>query len=124
MSDEHHPAEELFEQGVHLFNGREYFECHEVLEKLWNLQIDPDKQFTQGLIQIAVGLYHRQRDNKVGAEKLLKRGLQRVQPFVPLYAGLDIETFVSVVTEVLNDLQAGNAANSVGVPTLVKSKQS
>lgn len=122
MSDEHH--QELFELGVHLFNEREYFECHEVLEKLWNLQTDPDKQFTQGLIQIAVALYHRERDNKVGAEKLLKRGLQRIQPFAPKYSELDIVTFVSRVTEVLNDLQAGSAAKSVGVPTLVKSKQS
>lgn len=115
---------ELFRRGVHLFNERDYFECHEVLEKLWNLQVDPEKQFTQGLIQIAVGLYHLGRQNPVGAEKLLKRGLARVEPFAPVYSDLDINTFVSSVAEVLKDLQVGEAGRSVGFPTLVKSKKS
>jgi predicted metal-dependent hydrolase len=115
---------DLFTRGVHLFNEQEYFECHEVLEGLWNRQVDPDKQFTQGLIQIAVGLYHLGRQNPVGAEKLLKRGLARVEPFAPVYAELDIKTFVWQVAEVLNDLQAGDAHQSAGFPTLVKSKKS
>lgn len=117
-------ADELFAQGVHLFNEQEYFECHEVLEKLWNLQSGPDKQFTQGLIQIAVGLYHLGRDNQVGAHKLLTRGLARVKPFEPEYAELDIKTFVSAVSEVLNDLQAGLPHPAVGFPMLAKSKKS
>lgn len=114
----------LFTHGVQLFNEQEYFECHEVLEKLWNLQNGPDKQFTQGLIQIAVGLYHLGRQNQVGAHKLLTRGLARVEPFAPEYEELDVTTFVACVTEVLNDLQAGLPHPAVGFPALVKSKRS
>lgn len=115
---------ELFHQGVELFNDAEYFECHEVLEKLWNLQTDPDKQFTQGLIQIAVGLYHLRRDNLVGAEKLIRRGLGRVRPFEPVYAELDIITFATTTAEVLNQMQAGIGQRNITFPTLVKSSKS
>lgn len=124
MAEVKEETDKLFELGVHLFNEQEYFECHEVLEKLWNLQNGPDKQFTQGLIQIAVGLYHLRRENEVGARKLLTRGLARVEPFAPEYVDLDLKMFVTDVTEVLNDLQAGLPHPAVGFPALVKSKKS
>ena len=70
-----------FLEGVELFNRKEFFECHEILEEVWNAQEEPEKQLTQGLIQVAVGFYHALRGNKVGAIKLFTRGLPRIRPF-------------------------------------------
>lgn len=86
LSDNH-----LWLSGIELFNGGEFFECHEVLEDLWNEQLEPEKQLTQGILQIAVGYYHLGRDNRVGALKLFTRGLTRIEPFLPSYAGLDLQ---------------------------------
>jgi hypothetical protein len=47
--------------GVRLFNTREFFECHEVLEAVWTLERGPSRLFLQSLIHIAVGFYHCQR---------------------------------------------------------------
>jgi hypothetical protein len=80
-----------FWHGIDLFNEREFFECHEVLEDVWREQTDPERTLTQGIIQIAVGLYHAGRDNFVGAEKLLIRGIERVEKSLGLDVLLDVK---------------------------------
>jgi uncharacterized protein len=80
-----------FFEGIDLFNREEFFECHEVLEDVWNLQVDPEKQLTQGVIQLAVGLYHARRDNFVGAVKLITRALERIDRSVDLTMPLDLK---------------------------------
>jgi len=48
---------------------RDYFECHEVMEQLW-LEEGRDPLY-QGLLQVAVGLYHHRNGNIDGGVKLL-----------------------------------------------------
>ena len=55
--------------GVRLFNTLEFFECHEVLEAIWALELGPSRLFLQSLIHIAVGFYHCQRGNPAGASR-------------------------------------------------------
>jgi uncharacterized protein len=118
-------AEELFATGVQLFNDAEFYECHEVLEALWNRQLEPEKQFTQGVIQIAVGLYHASRGNLVGANKLLPRGLARVRPFAPEHRGLKLLPFIAHVQSVAEllshspDLKAGSGSLFYTTPKLL-----
>jgi uncharacterized protein len=84
----------LLKLGMDLFDKKEYFECHEVLEKLWLTQKEPEKQLTQGLIQIAVANYHLQNGNNLGARKLLVKGLKRLEAFRPQYSFIDVEKLV------------------------------
>ena len=35
-------SEELFWQGVELFNKRQFFDCHEIFEALWNRELEPE----------------------------------------------------------------------------------
>ncbi|MBX9686029.1 MAG: DUF309 domain-containing protein [Candidatus Obscuribacterales bacterium] len=86
-----------FMEGIALFNQREFFECHEVLEEVWKQQNGADKQVTQGIIQIAVAYYHYLRANRNGALKLLQKGLSRLQPYGPEFCGLLLGDFISAV---------------------------
>lgn len=57
------------------------FNAHEVLEAAWKSAPDDERDLWQGLAQIAVGLTHRQRQNSKGAVALLRRGIDRLQPY-------------------------------------------
>lgn len=64
---------------VHLHAGRDFFECHEILEDYWREEQNPDlKKLWHGMIQIAVALYHERRGNVSGALKVLQRALKHV----------------------------------------------
>ncbi len=67
--------------GVEQFNNRQFFDCHETLEHLWMHDQSPERELIQGIIQIAVGYYHYLRDNRIGALKLLTRGLERIKKY-------------------------------------------
>ena len=58
------------ENGIRLFNEREFFACHDVLEELWGDVQGPEKQFYQGLIQAAVALFHFENGNLGGARRM------------------------------------------------------
>ncbi|MBY0545996.1 MAG: DUF309 domain-containing protein [Candidatus Obscuribacterales bacterium] len=107
----------LWLSGIELFNAGEFFECHEVLEDLWNEQVDPEKQLTQGVLQIAVGYLHLGRDNRVGALKLLTRGLARVQPFLPSYGGFMLDNLARAAQNSIQAIKA-NADTVPGAPRI------
>jgi uncharacterized protein len=81
-------------RGIEHFNRGEYFQSHEVWEDLWRAVDDPAKTFYKGLIQAAVSIYHRQRGNRHGADKLLASSRACLQGFGAGYLGLDVEDFL------------------------------
>jgi uncharacterized protein len=110
--------DELFAEGLDLFNAQRFYDCHEALEALWNRQQEPEKQFTQGIIQIAVGLYHWGRGNFAGAGKLIPRGLSRVKPFSPHHRGLAVDKFVTVTEQCIAGVSDGTPAVGIELPSL------
>lgn len=100
MKNTEQPSPALL-KGIDEFNRQEFFECHETLEDLWRDQKEPERQFTQGVIQIAVGYYHLLRSNRAGARKLFTRGLARITEFKPVYLTVNIEEFASAVSATL-----------------------
>lgn len=69
-----------FEDAVALFNQRQFFECHEVLEDLWRpLPKGPEKWFLQGLLQVGVGFHHLEQQNYTGAKNLLTSGIENLK---------------------------------------------
>lgn len=79
----------LYIQFLHYFNKeRDYYECHEVLEELW---LEEGRHpFYQGLLQVAVGLYHFRNDNINGAVKLFWSALAKLEPFTDDSLGIDL----------------------------------
>src|ERR1017187_8590216 len=79
----------LLQLGVDLFNRREFFECHEVLEEIWTPERGPRRLFLQALIHFAVAFYHNQRKNPIGATKQLRKGLRKLAAYLPECEGID-----------------------------------
>ncbi|WP_035984384.1 DUF309 domain-containing protein [Leptolyngbya sp. KIOST-1] len=80
--------------GIELFNRGDYYRCHDVLEAIWMEASTQEKPFYQGILQIAVGLYHLGNHNWQGASILLGEGVNRLRPFEPAYAGVDVARLV------------------------------
>jgi len=99
------PLPPKFFEGIKLFNQEEFYDCHEVLEDVWKDQLNPEKQLTQGIIQVAVALYHSRRDNFVGAEKLLVRGEARIRQSLEIATPIDVASLLSHVGQALHSVQ-------------------
>jgi uncharacterized protein len=80
--------ENLFEEGVALFNAGRFFKCHEVWEQLWKRSRGEEKRFYQGLIQVAAALVHIERGNPRGAASVYARARARLDPLPALHMGL------------------------------------
>jgi hypothetical protein len=78
----------LFDQGIALFNRGEFFDCHEVLEEVWTPSRQPERWFLQALIHFAVGFYHHQRGNMKGATRQLRKGLRKIEAYLPEWGGV------------------------------------
>ena len=57
------------------------FHAHEVLEASWKAAPAGERDFWQGLAQLAVGLTHARRGNGRGAATLLRRGSAAIRPY-------------------------------------------
>src|SRR5712692_7129514 len=96
----------LFRRGMELFNRREFFECHEVLEEIWTPARGPERHFLQALIHFAVGFYHHGRGNQAGAERQLRKGLRKLAPYLPCYETVDTEKLKDDVSRRLESIVA------------------
>jgi hypothetical protein len=88
---------------VRLFNAGAFFEAHEVLEELWQEHSGDDRPFYQGLIQVAVALEHRQRDNARGARGVLASARRNLEPFLPAFGGIDLAAVLHQATRHIED---------------------
>ena len=101
-------ADELFKQGVALFNGVRYWHAHEAWETLWRAAPDEERDFYQGLIKLAAGLLHVQRRNLRGARNKLSEGVEHLKPFQPAHRGIFVNELVGRAERILDDLNAGH----------------
>jgi hypothetical protein len=100
-------AEELFREGVALFNGRRYWHAHEAWETLWRAAPDEERDFYQGLIQIAAGLLHLQRRNMRGARNKLDEGVAKLRRYEPAHHGIFVTELTGKGERILEDLNDG-----------------
>jgi uncharacterized protein len=95
-----------FAKGVREFNEGCYFECHDTLEELWSGLRGESRDFFQGLIQVAVGHYHRGNGNTLGAHSMFERALARFEKYPVRYFGFDLERQRGELRELLRGLAA------------------
>ncbi|KAG6596201.1 uncharacterized protein LOC111470277 [Cucurbita maxima] len=77
--DEQIAREFSFDEAVDLFNQGAYYDCHDVLEILWNGAEDPTRTLIHGILQCAVGLHHLFNRNHRGAMMELGEGLCKLR---------------------------------------------
>jgi predicted metal-dependent hydrolase len=97
----------LFREGVALFNGVRYWHAHEKWETLWRAAADEDRDFYQGLIQVAAGLLHLQRRNLRGARIKLEEGIAKLRRFEPAHRGIFVNELIGQGVRVLEELREG-----------------
>ncbi len=91
--------------GINQFNQGDYYACHDTLEAIWMTAAMPEKPFFQGILQLAVGLYHLGNSNWRGAAILLGEGIRRLEPFEPSYANVDVTTLLDCADDWLATIQ-------------------
>ena len=99
------------QRGIRLFNNREFFECHEILEEEWTHERGPRRLFLQALIHIAVAFVHEQRGNPVGACGQLGKGLSKLAAYLPAYEGVDTARLYQDAQAALMVIEAGAVIN-------------
>jgi uncharacterized protein len=94
-----------FWQGIEQFNSGQFYACHDTLEALWIEASEPEKSFYQGILQIAVALYHLENQNWRGAVILLGEGSNRLRRYPSSYCGVDVDELLSQSIALLKTLQ-------------------
>ena len=126
-----------FWQGIEQFNSQDFYACHDTLEALWMEAGEPDKRFYQGILQIAVALYHLGNQNWRGAVILLGEGINRINYYQPSYAEIAVKDLLGQSAKLLIALQqagpekvadflplfAGTEVAGLQLPRIIKVEQ-
>jgi predicted metal-dependent hydrolase len=94
-----------FLKGIEEFNRGLFFECHETLEEIWLEEHGKDREFYQGIIQIAAGYFKWEQGVLTGAIKLLRAGLEKLPAYPPLHLGVNVDSFIQEVKGNLKEIE-------------------
>lgn len=99
MSEE--SVDPRFTKGLSLFDDREYFECHEVIEALWleTPSEDPYRDLYKGVIQAAAAIYQLDRGITSGALGLYRTSTGYLEAYRPSALGLDVDKLINRLKE-------------------------
>jgi hypothetical protein len=102
-----HVIEETFEktdaisQGRSYFNDERFWECHEVLEGVWKSIDGDEKKLVNGLILVAAGLVHYQKDEDETCISIFNRALEKLQYSSGMYYKIDVDRVKSLVLDMI-----------------------
>jgi len=103
-----HVVEEIVEKeqaisdGISYFNNERFWECHEILEGVWKNCTGDEKFLVQGLILVAAGLVHYQKDEDEICISIFNRALTKLENSDGQYHNIDIDKIKKTVTEMIN----------------------
>ncbi len=114
MIDEHYDD---FLRGIDEFNRREFFECHDTWEHIWQETTGADKLFLQGMIHAAVGLYHFTNGRWKGAKSQLQKCTTKLAGYHPTYRGVDVAYLIATFTnEFLPAIEKASTGEKITPP--------
>ena len=94
--------EKAISEGIDYFNNERFWECHEILESVWKNCDGNEKLLVQGLILVAAGLVHYQKDEDSVCISIFNRALEKLENSNGLYHDIDIDNIKQTVTEMIN----------------------
>jgi predicted metal-dependent hydrolase len=103
---------------VELFNGADWYACHDGFEELWHETQGPMRPVLQGLLQIAVAELHLERGNRKGATVLMGEGLGRLRRCDDVAFGLRLVPLKEKATLRFQALQSDGDPASLPLPRL------
>lgn len=96
------------ERGIELIRLGAYFEAHEELEDEWRDAPEPERDFLQGLVHVAVAWYQAGRGNRPGCERQLEKAERRLRSYRPRHRGVDLETVLEDVRRARKLVESGS----------------
>jgi len=96
------------EHGIELIRAGAYFEAHEELEDEWREAPEPERDFLQGLVHVAVAWYHAGRENRPGCERQLEKAERRLSGYRPRHRGVDIDVVLEDVARARDLVETGS----------------
>jgi len=103
-----HVVEEIVEkekaifEGISYFNNERFWECHEILEGVWKNCNGNEKFLVQGLILVAAGLVHYQKDEDSICVSIFNRALEKLENSSGNYYNIDIDKIKRTIIEMIN----------------------
>jgi len=94
--------EEAISDGISYFNSERFWECHEILEGVWKNCTGNEKFLVQGLILVAAGLVHYQKDEDEICISIFNRALTKLENSSGEYHDIDIDKIKQTITEMIN----------------------
>jgi len=110
-------------EAIALFNGADWYGCHDGFEALWHETAGAMRPVLQGILQIAVAELHLERGNTRGATILMGEGLGRLNPGPDHALGLDLATLRASASERLQALQNQTPLEALAPPRLHAAQQ-
>jgi predicted metal-dependent hydrolase len=96
------------ERGIELIRAEAYFEAHEELEEDWREAPEPERDFLQGVVHVAVAWYQAGRGNRPGCERQLEKAERRLSAYRPEHRGVDVEALLEDVTRARKLVESGS----------------
>lgn len=94
-----------FLNAVELFNTKQFFECHEVLEDIWFDINDNTTEFYQGILHITVAFYHlAEKKNIKGALLQIEKANKKLAAFSKKFNGINLEKLLKSVSRINKNL--------------------
>lgn len=115
---------ETFWRGIDCFNQRRFFDCHEALEAIWLEELEAEKPFYQGLIQVAAGFHQLlEKRNPKGALSLVSAGAEKLRRYPPAHGGLDLAGLLAALDPWLDHLTHKASGEPPPVPTIPRARR-
>lgn len=93
-------------EGLRDYNAGNFFTAHEAWECVWLASPEPERTFLQGLIQVTAAFHHLQRNNTLGATRLLRAALLKLEPCPPNFGGISVARLRDDIRDRLHALDA------------------
>lgn len=104
------------EEFVRLFNQKQYFVAHEHLEAIWIELDEPDKSWTQGLIQIAALMHLLEQGRQAGARKVWLRSVKNLRDAPEIYKDIELAILKKTIANIFeNKAENGSAGVKIGL---------
>jgi predicted metal-dependent hydrolase len=110
--------ERLLDIGIEHFNAKRFFQAHETWETAWHASPEDERDFWQGLTQVAVGFTHYQRGNPKGSVTLLQRGARRIAEYGGVYKGVPVEGLAAAARAAAASIEQAGTASPIEFPTI------
>lgn len=109
LLDAHRITEEVIDKkdailnGITYFNSERFWECHEAFEAVWKECFEGEKDLVQGIILVAAGLVHYQKNQDDICLSIFNRALRKLSSCTGIYHTIDVERLKTKVYDMIQN---------------------